>query len=401
MQYPIPPTALPKPTVRVLRLLMTCGVATAAFLACSHGGDRVTDLPTAVSGPTVPDVATVTDDPIIGDDSTPSFDDLEVRPEGAFTVLPLATPDSSGQAVHPDFAWMPGPVPIQFLVATPYTNGSSAMENPSLFAEGADFTWSPTGGVKNPIATPTVGYLSDPDIVAVPNLHELWVYYREVASTNTIQLIRSSDGVQFSAPVQVAEGSNHTIVSPSVVRRDSTHWLMWSVNAGVGGCAGLTTTVELRHSTNGIDWSPPAPVSLLQAGGFAWHIDVQWIPSRHEYWALYNLKPSGSCTTPALYLATSRDGVTWQSYPSPVLARGAIPEFADIVYRSTFAYSPKTDAIRFWYSGASYDAGQYVWRTAYQRRSRTSVFTAIGWGPARALASFAGRPGVPLLLDGL
>ena len=45
---------------------------------------------------------------------------------------------------------------------------------------------------------------------------------------------------------------------------------------------------------------------------------------------------------PALYLATSADGRTWKTYPSPILARGTTPLFTDIVYRSTFAYEPRT-----------------------------------------------------------
>jgi len=60
-------------------------------------------------------------------------------------------------------------------------------------------------------------------------------------------------------------------------------------------------------------WSPPEQVSLVQLGYSVWHIDVQWIASRSEFWALYNVKTPGSCTTPAVYLATSGDGVTWRT----------------------------------------------------------------------------------------
>ena len=171
---------------------------------------------------------------------------------------------------------------------------------------------------------------------------------------------------------------------------------MWSVNANVG-CASETTSIELRRSNDGTTWSAPTPVILAQPGYSVWHLDVQWIPSRNEYWAVYNVKTAGSCTTPALYLATSADGVTWTTYASPVLARGAMRAFSDVVYRSTFSYDAVSDSIELWYSGARYDSRQYVWRSAYQQRSRGELFAAIARIPSRALASRAAAWGSPLL----
>lgn len=318
------------------------------------------------------------------------------------TVLGLATPDGSGQTVHPDHVTVPPHWHgyASYLALTPYPNGDATYENPSLYGGDDGTRWSAPDGVRNPIVRPAAGYLSDPDAVFVPDRNELWIYYRAVTDHNVILVTRSGDGVHFGAPVVVAEGPNHTIVSPAVVRRSASEWLMWSVNANVG-CTARSTSVELHRSTNGLDWSPPATVALTQPGYAVWHIDVQWIASRGEYWALYNVKTAGSCTTPAVYLATSADGLTWHTYPSPVLAHGAIPEFADIVYRSTFAYDPASDAIAFWYSGARYEVPNYVWRSAYQRRARADVFAAIA-APieaARVRASAVGRAAPPPLLD--
>jgi hypothetical protein len=284
----------------------------------------------------------------------------------------------------------------QYLVITPYPFGDAGYENPSLFG-GGPAAWTAPPGVMNPIARPSGGYLSDPDAVAVPESGELWVYYRGVASNNDIYVIRSNDGVKFTAPKLVASAANHDIVSPTVVRRGATDWLMWSVNSNVG-CSASSTFVELRRSTNGLDWSAPERVSLTQAGFWPWHIDVQWIPSRNEFWAIYNGKTSGSCTTPALFLATSPDGVHWTTFPSPILSHGVIPEFADVVYRSTFAYDPSLDAIDFWYSGAAYVSPSYVWRSAYQRRPRAEVF-AVAAKRTLAQATIAPARNVPPLLD--
>jgi hypothetical protein len=171
---------------------------------------------------------------------------------------------------------------------------------------------------------------------------------------------------------------------------------MWSVKSGSVGCRAAATTVELRRSEDGVAWSAPVTVSLAQPGYWLWHIDVQWVPSRREFWALYNVKSSADCNTPAVYLATSPDGTTWTTYPSPVLQRGATREFTDIVYRSSFEYTPVSDLITFWYSGARFDVGGFNWSAAVERRSRESVFAAIQRVPTAAMR-VESRPGVPLL----
>lgn len=313
----------------------------------------------------------------------------------------LATPEGSGQTVHPDFVAMPKTWQFsnQYLLVTPYPNGNNGFENPSIFAPKGPLEWVPPTGVTNPIALPKFGYLSDPDAVAVPETNELWVYYRQVQTHNEIYLIRTSDGVTYSAPQLVASASNHDLVSPAVVRRAPDDWLMWSVRSG-SGCGASSTTVELRHSTNGIDWSRPDKVALDQGNGISpWHIEVQWVAARNEYWAVFNGKTAGSCATPALYLATSPDGVKWTTYPSPILTRGVIPELADIVYRSTFNYDDDDDMIDFWYSGARYEFGQYNWRSVYQRRTRGEVFAMASKKPSGPLASLAPRRGAPQVFN--
>ena len=328
--------------------------------------------------------------------STPRDGEL---PLDVIQPLVLSTYDGSGQTVHPDFV-ATGPEWTQsanYLFITPYPNGNATFENPSIYDSADLLKWAAPLGVSNPIASPVDGYLSDPDAVFVPERNELWLYYRQVNSENIIRLIRSADGVHWSAPTIVAHAPNHEIISPTVVRRSPTDWLMWSVNGNLG-CTGLNTTVELRRSGDGTTWSAPTTVTLSQAGVYAWHIDVEWIASRREFWALYNTKTPGSCTTSAVYLATSSDGVQWTTYPSPVLASGAIPEFQDVVYRSTFDYDEASDAITIWYSGARYDAGNYIWRSAVQRRLRSDLFATISAPPALA-ATQPLRRDVPPLRD--
>jgi hypothetical protein len=330
-------------------------------------------------------------------DSVAALEADEAGPDGKIEIVPLVTSDGFNQTAHPDYAFMPAWSPRRYLVATPYAFSDTRLENPSLFAQFRGYEWRPHA-VENPIVRGRKGYLSDPDMVAVEDRNELWIYYREVTSRNTIWLIKSGDGLSWTKPKRVVSAPRQMLVSPAVVRRDTHEWLMWSVNAGSVGCTGNSTSVELRRSADGAHWTLPTRVALSQPPFSVWHIDVQWIPSREEYWAVYNAKRPGNCNTDVLFLATSKDGIEWQTYPSPLLRAGAIPEFNEVVYRSTFAYNPRTDNIRFWYSGAHWESSGYVWHTAYQRRKRADVFAAISAQPLTPLSAKR-RSDVPMLVN--
>jgi hypothetical protein len=79
-----------------------------------------------------------------------------------------------------------------------------------------------------------------------------------------------------------------------------------------------------------------------------------------------------------------------------VLAHGAIPELQDVVYRSTFSYDDASDAVTIWYSGARYEAGNYIWRSAVQRRLRSDLFATITSLPAPASIQAPARDVPPL-----
>ena len=315
------------------------------------------------------------------DGSTPPV----VLPPTNIHVVALATYDGSGEAVHPDVANTPagwdGDGDKKQLFVTPYPNGDASKENPSLFTRTSSLEWLVPNGVMNPIARPDIGYLSDPDQVFNPETNELWLYYRGVTTQNEIFLIRGSGPSRWSAPELVASAPNHSIVSPSVVRRGAGDWLMWAVNSGSGGCSGASTTVELRRSSDGIVWSAPVTADLPETGVFPWHIDVEWIPSKQEFWATYNVKIPGSCTTAALHFAKSADGLHWTPAAGSVLERSAIPEFTDIVYRASLEYDQVSDRITLWYSGAHYANSRYTWRIATEELSAADFFARIASPP--------------------
>ena len=303
----------------------------------------------------------------------------ERGPREGIRVLSLVTFDGSGQAVHPD----PALTPVIWdgsesqLFVTPYPNGDITKENPSLYARSSLFEWRVPSGVTNPIISPMSGYLSDPDEVFNPDAGELWLYYRAVGRANQIYLMRGAGPTDWTPSTLVAAGPNHTVVSPTIVRRGPGDWMMWSVNAGLVGCASASTTVELRRSSDGINWSAPVVTDLVEDEAFAWHIDVEWIPSQQEFWSLYNVKVPGSCTTASLHFARSVDGEHWAVMPGPVLDRGQIPEFADIVYRSSFIYDESSRTITIWYSGARFENGRYIWKIAVERLTESDFFALV------------------------
>ena len=326
----------------------------------------------------------------------------DAQPVTNVHALPLVTYEGSGQAVHPDFVRLPSSWsedPFR-LVATPYPGGDAAYENPSLYTGSTGTAWAVPAGVTNPIEQPDVGgYLSDPDMLYDPDANELRIYYRRVTSENEIWMTRSSNGVVWSTPVLTVHAPNHLIISPTVVRRSATEWLMWSVNAGVIGCGSPSTTVELRQSTDGVVWSNPQAVSLSDPDGFPWHIDVEWIPSRGEYWAVYPVKAAGGCTTDRLRFATSADGVHWTGYPAPVLLKGASDELRDIVYRSTVDFDADAGVVTLWYSGARYDHGVYSWHLAWEQMSPAQLLARVNATPAIALRSAPAGPLSPPLTN--
>ena len=307
----------------------------------------------------------------------------DALPPHQIRVLSLATYEGSGQVVHPDYARSPaaGFAYGHHLAITPYPFGNPAFENPSLFASlGRRDAWLLEPGARNPVARPESGHLSDPDMLFVPESNELWLYYRQATSDNVVLLIRSSDGRIWGEPVEVARRPSHEIVSPTVVRKGPSEWYMWAVNSGPSGCGASSATVELRRSSDGQRWSPPEPLDFPLPRLWPWHIEVQWIPSRDEFWALFNAKTSSGCTTPAVFMARSADGVRWTVTGNPVIAKGRIPEFEHIVYRSTFDYEPAEDVITLWYSGARFEGSDYIWRAAVERRPREEVFAAAKIG---------------------
>lgn len=317
--------------------------------------------------------------------------DTSVR--GTLRVLSIPTADGTGRVVHPDYIRMPStwPGPARYLAITTYPAADPTREWPSLFTQDSVCTrWHlPAGGPNPVLQPPTAMTYTDPDIVYEPDSMQLWMYVRLVTPMwNIIQVIRSGDGVHWTSPVDIDSALNHGMISPAVVRRNRGEWYLWSVHAGPGGCrvAG-SAFLERRTSTDGLHWSAPDTAVIP---GHPWHIDVQWVPSRQEWWALY----VESCLPAAVRLATSADGLVWSAFPSPVITAGVIPQFGDVVYRSTFAV--EGDRVRFWFSGARWDSvsdSAWVWRAAASVEETDSLIERLSQTPSPAPRPFVAPRG--------
>jgi hypothetical protein len=309
---------------------------------------------------------------------------LRQSPDGEWTVLALETYERSGQAMHPDVIRRSNVSRWFWMGITPYPDGDATFENPSLFLSANGEYWRVPRGLTNPVVHPLTGYLSDPDLVYDRSTRKLWLYYRAVVGgQNEIFVVRSHDGVTWGLPIKVVTAPNHQVVSPAVVHgAPDAPWQMWSVNTFDGGCVAIASTVQRRISTDGLEWSGAIGTDLAQPGRITWHLDVQWIRARAEYWALFStFAPGDGCATSEIYFARSPDGTHWQTYPAPLFRHGVIPEFSTTVYRATFLTSANADTVQFWVSGAQFAASHYIWRTATITRRTEDVFAQLE-GPA-------------------
>ncbi len=311
-------------------------------------------------------------------------------------VLNIPTYDGSGEITHPDV--VRGGLGLRWLwmAVTPYPNSDTDKENPSLFQSHNGRFWRIPKGLTNPVVKPADGYLSDPDLVFDAPTKRFWMYYRHVTQgMNNILLVRSTDGVRWDAPIQVVSVPSHQAVSPTVVHNSpAAPWIMWVADAQANGCTSRNITIRRRTSQDGINWSIPYGTDLAQPGQIVWHLDIEWVPARSEYWALYNTYPvGGTCATNAVYFARSRDGISWTTYPSPVIRKGVLPALRDLVYRSSMLINDNADSVRLFVSGAVFENSMYAWSTATVARRTDELFADVEIPPP------VNRPSDPIRRD--
>lgn len=305
------------------------------------------------------------------------FDGFE-RLRNAPTYLTTPTYDGSGQTVHPDVAHFPrGWNGYEYwMVMTPYPNGNDRYENPSILASHDGISWSVPAGLVNPLVpAPPCDHNSDANMIYNDTTDELWVYYLDARRASRcaghggqpyynhqyLKVVTSRDGRRWSRPKIVMDfplgGGQIFPVSPSIVKQADRYYL-WLVSAA-------EKSVWFAESGDGLSFT------ALRRVGFAnpvWHLNVEYIAGRDEYWMVYSYPDLGG----SLRFATSGDRTTWTVHNTPMLA--PTTGWDRNLYRATFLYDEYTNLLRVWYSAR----GDTQWRTGYAAVEYDALLSQIG-----------------------
>lgn len=264
--------------------------------------------------------------------------------DGLVDVPRLAVPtyDGTGQLVHPDVLREPDRL-VMAMTPYPYSNGRH--ENPSIVVSTDGMTFANWGS--NPIVPePPIDHNDDPDLRVDPRTGEYELLYLETLrpDTQTLVALRSSDLLAWTrhdAIVYDLDAGDAFIVSPAAIEDAGTTHLFY-VHLGA-----TTAQLETLTSADGQTWdkSMAVPVQIDTGDVSPWHVDVV----RGD--GAFAMLISGYDTVfehQNLYLATSRDLVTWTFRPEPLL--DYTDPSLDVVslYRSTGLVAGGTLAV--WYS---------------------------------------------------
>lgn len=263
---------------------------------------------------------------------------------------PLTTPtyDGSGQAVHPSIVTVPGGLGgyTHWMAMTPYTNGNSGVENPSIIASNDGLTWVVPDGLTNPLDEATGGaFNADTELVLVSGT--LYCFWRYWDGTSTVFYRTSTDGVNWGPKTLcLVEDAGVQLLSP-MIWHDGTTWHMWYVY----GSSGLH--YRTASAPDG-PWSARTQCNVMYTHGGPWH---QAVFHDGLMWrGIFNNggAPGGMNIT----LASSRNGLLWHTSTPVINARP--DEWDAKPYRATGRI--EGGVLRMWYSAES-AAG--AWRIGY------------------------------------
>ena len=275
----------------------------------------------------------------------------------------------SSDAVHPDVACSPDTWNGArcWLMYTPYKNSNPVFENPAFLLATDDTTWATPPQITNPLIPypGASGYNSDPDHAFDPTTRRMVQVYRVVAdSFNKIMTMSTGNARTWTTPTVAFVERNHDAVSPSLVIEENRTAKLWYVRSGAKGCDAAASTVWMRSATPDADsryehasWSAPTSVDLAIPGFVIWHFDITKLSESRGYLAMIAAYPRGwNCANSDVWLATSADGLHWQTYAAPVMWRNmkaARDRSISTWYRGTVHYNSQTDMLDLWPSALS------------------------------------------------
>ena len=339
------------------------------------------------------------------------------QPFSPLVRLTVPTYDGSGQAVHPDVLWFPQPWHgwEYWMAFTPYPQGQERFENPSIVVSHDGVRWEVPAGLSNPLvgSLRKPAYNSDPDLSYDAAHDRLVLIYREVrAGFNNVYSISSKDGSTWGERRMVFRRRNHGMISPTIVIPASGQPMVWYVDGGRNRCARRVTRVMRQTATaadalapRGVDrgWTFPRLAHLEQNGYMIWHLDVVAVPAKGEYWALYPAYTRKGCGTRDLFFARSRDGVTWTTYPRPLLRHEDERWTSAMLYRASALYDASRDVVRIFLSAQAPGA---EWRLGSVEFKYPELLAALEGraalpGISHSMLHSGGPPALPVDEDAL
>jgi hypothetical protein len=343
------------------------------LLAAGCGRDPVSDEPAESTEPLVP-----------------------IAINGSADVpLQLDTPtyEGSGETVEPDVLHFDQPWHgfEYWMAVNPYPHGNDYHENASILVSHDGYAWQVPPGGHNPVVPMPGGplhvtYNSDPDLSYLRQQDKLVLVWRGVSPTQNLLFAQtSSDGVTWSDRATTLAVPNHQLISPAIVMVPGRRAKLFTVDAGTNGCTAPTTRVVLRrwsgdlHESDALTggrWTAPVETDLVAPVGWTlWHLDVIWVEELGEYWAVFPAHQAWeSCANSDLFIARSRNGLTWEVLPGPVLTRTTAGFANATLYRASLLYDPAAAGFRIWYSGRS-TGGE--WHTGHTVLSRNALLRAF------------------------
>jgi hypothetical protein len=100
--------------------------------------------------------------------------------------------------------------------------------------------------------------------------------------------------------------------------------------------------------------------------------------------------PDGSAATDWILGTAEEPQILEARAEGLVLRSGVSDAFRDVVYRSTFVVDEAGEYVTFWFSGASFATGDYVWQAATETRRVADVLGDVTEPAMERLAARAG-----------